>query len=225
MNSAIRVLITGATGMVGEGVLNACLADASVEAVTVINRRTCGFEHPRLTEIIHADFLNLSAAENSLSGFDACFFCLGVSSVGMKEPEYTRVTHDLTLHMADLLSRLNPGMTFCYVSGEGTDSSEKGRMMWARVKGRTENDLMKLPFRQVFAFRPGFMKPDKGATNVLKSYKMLGWMYPLLHSLFPGHSCTLREVGKAMINTVRIGYEKKVLEVKDIVALAKRPGY
>ncbi len=222
MNGKIRAIVTGSTGMVGEGVLHECLQHPMVESVLVINRHPCGVTHPKLSEIIHRDFFDISAIEAQLSGFNACFFCLGVSSVGMKEPEYYKLTYTLTLNVAHPLSKLNPEMTFCYISGSGTDSSEKGRLMWARVKGKTENDLMSLRFRQVFAFRPGLMKPTKGQKNILKSYKILGWMYPFLHLCFPNISCTLKEVGLAMINTVNLGYEKKVLEVKDIVALAGR---
>ncbi|MGN6292981.1 MAG: NAD-dependent epimerase/dehydratase family protein, partial [Chitinophagaceae bacterium] len=158
----MKVIITGTTGMVGEGVLHVCLQDPRIESVLIINRKTLGRTHPKLKEILHADFYDLSAIENDLRGYDACFFCLGVSSIGMKEPDYYKVTYTLTLHVANTLVRLNPGMSFSYISGAGTDSSEKGRSMWARVKGKTENDLMKLPFRQVFAFRPGFIKPIKG---------------------------------------------------------------
>jgi hypothetical protein len=221
MNTAINVIITGSTGMVGEGVLIECLRNPQVESVLVINRRSCGYSHPKLKEILHSDFYDIAAIESRLKGYDACFFCLGISSIGVKEPDYYRVTYTLTLTFAQTLSRINPEMTFCYVSGEGTDSSEIGRQMWARVKGKTENDLMKLPFRQIFAFRPGLMKPTPGQKNILKAYKFLGWLYPLLHLLFPGHSCNLSEVGMAMIKAVALENERKVLEVNDIVALTK----
>jgi uncharacterized protein YbjT (DUF2867 family) len=158
-NTPLRAIITGATGMVGEGVLHECLQHPAVEAVLVINRKPCGVVHPKLKEIIHPDFFDLSGIQQQLKGYNACFFCLGVSSIGMKEPEYHRLTYTLTLNFAETLSKLNRDTTFCYVSGGGTDSSEKGRSMWARVKGKTENDLMKLPFKQVFAFRPGYMHP------------------------------------------------------------------
>ena len=207
--------------MVGEGVLHECLLDPQVEAVLVINRKPCGVMHPKLKEIIHQDFFDISAIESQLSGYNACFFCLGVSSVGMKEPEYYKLTYTLTLNVAQKLSELNPGMTFCYVSGAGTDSTEKGRSMWARVKGKTENDLMKLPFKRVLAFRPGYMHPTPGLKNVNKYYKYISWMYPFLRRIFPGGVSTLAELGQAMINAARFGYEKQVLEVRDIVALAK----
>ena len=217
----IRAIITGATGMVGEGVLHECLMHPAVESILVINRKPCGVTHPKLKEIIHADFFDLSAKEPELTGFNACYFCAGVSSVRMKEPEFTRLTYALTLHVAETLSRLNHDMVFCYVSGSGTDSSEKGRMMWARVKGKTENDLMKLPFRGVYAFRPGFMLPTKGLKNVLPSYKYVTWLYPALRQLFPNFLGTLSEVGKAMIHVTLRGYNKHVLEVRDIRELSE----
>ncbi len=153
MTSKIKTIITGATGMVGEGVLHECLLHPDVESILVINRKPCGVTHPKLTEIIHADFFDLSVIESQVSGYNACFFCAGVSSVGMKELEYTKVTYDLTMGFAKTLSRLNTEMTFCYVSGAGTDGTEKGKMMWARVKGKTENDLIKLQFKAAYNFR------------------------------------------------------------------------
>jgi uncharacterized protein YbjT (DUF2867 family) len=217
----IRVIITGATGMVGEGVLHECLHHPDVEQVLVINRRPCGVSHPKLKEVIHLNFQDLTPVESQLVNYNACFFCLGVSSVGMKEQQYHKLTYDLTIHFAETLSSLNPGMTFCYVSGSGTDSSEKGKRMWARVKGKTENKLMQLPFKKAYMFRPGFMKPTEGMKNTLKGYGFFTWMYPALRPLFPNFVCTLNEVGVAMINTVRKGYSKPILEVADIVALAK----
>jgi uncharacterized protein YbjT (DUF2867 family) len=217
----IKAIITGATGMVGEGVLHECLLNSNVASVLVINRKPCGVSHPKLKEIIHANFFDLSPIELHLTGYNACYFCAGVSSVGKKEDEFRRLTYDLTMHVAETLSRLNRDMTFCYISGAGTDSSEKGRMMWARVKGKTENDLMKLPFKKVYAFRPGFMKPTKGLKNTLKGYAILGWLYPALHALFPNSACKLSEVGLAMINLTMNGYEKSIIEVRDIVKLAK----
>jgi uncharacterized protein YbjT (DUF2867 family) len=222
MDTKIRAMVTGATGMVGEGVLIECLQHPQVEAVLVINRKPCGVTHPKLKEIIHKDFFDLSAIEDQLSGYNACYFCLGVSSVGMKEPEYYKVTYTLTLNVGQTLSKLNPDMTFCYVSGAGTDSSEKGRSMWARVKGKTENDLAKLPFKQEFNFRPGFMKATEGQKNVISLYKYISWLYPILRRFFPGTVSTLAEVGQAMINVTLHGYDKQILEVKDIVAVAKK---
>ena len=217
----IRAIVTGATGMVGEGVLHECLIHPDVEHVLVINRRPCGVSHPKLEEIIHSDFHNFSSIEQLLYPYNACFFCMGVTSIGLKEPEYHRLTYDLTLHVAETLAKHNPEMIFCYVSGSGTDSTEKGRSMWARVKGKTENALMRLPFKKAFMFRPGFMQPTKGLKNALKGYGAISWLYPILHVLFPGFTCSLREVGLAMINVATRGYEKQILEVRDIVALAK----
>lgn len=217
----IRAIITGVTGMVGEGVLHECLQSSDVESVLVIGRRSCGVIHPKLKEIVQADLFDLSSIEDQLAGYNACYFCLGVSSIGMKEAEYTRVTYDLTMKFAGTLAWLNNDMTFCYVSGGSTDSSEKGKIMWARVKGKTENDLRKLPFRQALAFRPGYMHPTKGLKNTLKPYGYISWAYPVLRLLFPGHVSTLAELGKAMINCTLYGYEKPVLEVRDIVAVAK----
>jgi uncharacterized protein YbjT (DUF2867 family) len=218
----VRAIITGSTGMVGEGVLHECLLHPDVEAVLVINRKPCGLQHPKLKEIIHADFFDLSPVREQLTGYNACFFCLGVSSVGMKEAPYTKLTYTLTLHVATVLSQQNPGMRFCYVSGAGTDSTEKGRSMWARVKGKTENDLLKLPFKKVHHFRPAIIEPTKGLQNTLGLYKYFGWLLPAVRLMAPNFICTLREVGIAMINTVIKGYDRPVLEVKDIVSLAKK---
>ena len=218
----INVIITGVTGMVGEGVLMESLLHPDVEKILVINRRPCGVNHPKLTEIIHPNFFDISSIAKQLTGFNACFFCLGVSSVGMKEAEYYSSTYTLTMQMAKILSGQNPEMTFCYVSGAGTDSTEKGRLNWARVKGKTENDLMKLPFKKVYAFRPGLMLPSKEAKNIHGYYIVFRIIYPGLRALFPGFVTTLKEVAIAMINSVIYGYEKPVLEVKDILILAKR---
>lgn len=217
----IRVIITGATGMVGEGVLHECLRHPAIESVLIINRKPSGVVHPRLKEIVHADFYDLSPIAQELEGYDACFFCLGISSIGMKEADYFKVTHTLTLHMAEILSRRNPDMTFCYISGAGTDSSEKGRSMWARVKGKTENDLMKLPFRRVFAFRPGFIKPIKGLSHTHSFYRYILWMFPIGRALFPGGFCTLEELSLAMIRSATTGADKNILEGRDIIRLAK----
>jgi len=222
METKIRAIITGVTGMVGEGVMHECLQHPDVEAVLIINRRPSGFSHPKLKEIVHADFFNVSPIRDQLGGYNACYFCLGVSSVGMKEPEYFRLTYALTLNVAQTLCELNPDMTFCYVSGGGTDSTEKGRSMWARVKGKTENDLMKLPFKKVYAFRPGYMHPTPGLKNTNKYYKYMTWMYPFLRWVFPGGVSTLAELGLAMINVTLFGYDKQIIEVKDIVKLAKK---
>lgn len=208
--------------MVGEGVLHECLLSNDVEHILVINRKPCWVQNPKLKEIIHGDFFNLSPVADQLTGYNACFFCLGVSSVGMKEPEYHRLTYSLTLHVAGILLKQNSDMVFCYISGASTDSSEKGRMMWARVKGKTENDLAKLAFKKVYAFRPGYMHPTKGLKNTLKYYKYISWLYPVFRMVLPGHVSTLKELGLAMIQAALTGYPKNILEVKDIVALSKR---
>jgi hypothetical protein len=218
----IKTIITGATGMVGEGVLLECLNHPEVEQVLVINRKPGGVSHPKLREVIHTDFFDLAPIEQQLIGFNACFFCLGVSSVGMSKEEYRHTTYDLTLNLARLLARLTPELTFCYVTGAGTDSSEEGRVAWARVKGATENALLRL-FKQAYMFRPGFMKPTPGQKNVKSFYKPLAWLYPIGRALYPAGFCTLQEVGLAMINAVGKGYPKQILEVKDIVKLAS-PG-
>lgn len=170
--------------------------------------------------MICADFFDLKTIEKDLSGYDACFFCLGVSSVGMKEPEYTRLTYTLTMNFAETMVRYNKEMTFCYISGAGTDSSENGRQMWARVKGKTENDLGKLPFKAEYNFRPGFMKPTSGQKNVLKYYKYVGWLFPFVRRFFPKVANTIQELGLAMILVAKKGYQKKVIEVPEIVAIA-----
>ncbi|MVT09917.1 Rossmann-fold NAD(P)-binding domain-containing protein [Chitinophaga tropicalis] len=216
----IKAIITGATGMVGEGVLLECLGHPDVEQVLVINRKAGGISHPKLREIIHTDFFNLSLIEQQLMGYNACFFCLGISSVGVSKEEYKHITYDLTMHVGQLLAGLNPEMTFCYITGAGTDSSEQGKMAWARVKGATENALMRL-FRNAYMFRPGFMKASPGQKNIKSYYKYFAWLYPVGRLVYPAGFCTLKEVGQAMINAAVKGYPKKVLEVKDIVDLAK----
>lgn len=218
----IKAIITGSTGMVGEGVLHECLKHPDVESVLVINRRPCGMQHQKLTEIIHQNFHDLSTIEDRLAGYNACYFCSGVSSFGMKEVDYRKITYDLTLHVANTLVKLNPAMTFCYVSGAGTDSSEKGRSMWARVKGKTENDLLKLPFKAAYMFRPGYIQPIKGLKNAYKIYKIFSPFYPLWKALFPKYVCRLEEVGRAMINAVLYDFEREILENEDIVQLSKR---
>jgi len=217
----LNVIITGSTGMVGEGVLMECLEHPQVKSVLVINRRPNGRIHPKLKEIIHVDLFDLSPIESELIGYNACLFCAGVSSVGMKEPEYFNLTYTLTTNVAKTLVKLNPDMVFEYVSGSATDSTEKGRAMWARVKGKTENDLMKMPFAHVYNMRPGYMHPTPGQQYVQKYYKYIAWMYPFLKRAFPNNVSTLRDLALAMINAALYGYDKQVLEVKDIKALAK----
>ena len=217
----LRVILTGATGMVGEGVLLECLHNPTVEHVLVLTRRPTGRTHPKMTELLVADLQNLSAVESQLTGYSACFFCAGVSAVGISKEEYERITHDLTLAVGQTLARLNPEMTFIYVSGAGTDSREKSRQHWARVKGRTENALLRLPFRAAYMFRPGFMQITPGQRNVLKWYGAIAWLYPVARRLAPNYVSTMQEVGRAMINAADFGYAKPVLEVRDIVALAE----
>jgi len=205
--------------MVGEGVLHECLQSNDVEDILVIGRRSCGYTHLKLKEIVHKNLYDLSSIEGELKGYNACFFCLGMSSVGVKEPEFTKVTYDLTMHFATTLSKLNPDMTFCYISGSGTN--ENGKLMWQRVKGKTETDLTKLPFKQVYNFRPGIIKPTKGLTNTLSLYKWMGWMLPVIRTIAPRSIVTLKQIGDAMINVTLRGYGKKILEVKDIISAAK----
>lgn len=221
VNNKLRVIITGSTGMVGEGVLHVCLNNPKVDKVLIVNRRSLGISHPKLTEIIHQDFHNLSAIENQLLGYNACYFCLGVSSVGMSKEDYFKTTYTLTMHFAETVSKLNLDMTFCYVSGAGTDSTEKGRMIWARVKGKTENDLCKLNFKNVYLYRPGFMKPIKGLKNAQKYYKYVAWMFPIGRVIYPKGFNSLEEVGKSMINVTLHGSSHKIIEGKEIVRLAK----
>lgn len=216
----LRVIITGTTGMVGEGVLLECLNNPEVEQVLAVSRNPSGHQHPKLRELLHADFQDLTPIQDQLAGYNACFFCLGVSSMGMKEPEYRRLTYDLTLHFAQTLLPRNPGLTFCYVSGVGTDGTLKSRQMWARVKGETENALLQLGFQGAYMFRPGFMKATLGQQHVLSYYKYFDWLYPVLRAVTPKYVSTLAEVGQAMIRVAQHGYLRKVLEVPDIIALA-----
>ena len=216
----LRVILTGATGMVGEGVLLECLRNPEVAHVLVLTRRFTGRTHAKMSELLVPDLQNLSAVEGQLTGYNACFFCAGISSVGISKQEYVRVTHDLTLAVAETLVRLNPDLTFIYVSGASTDSSETSRQHWARVKGCTENALLALPFRAAYMFRPGFMQITPGQRNGLKWYGAIDWLYPLARKLTPGYVCTMREVAQAMIVAARDGAPKPVLEVLDIVALA-----
>jgi uncharacterized protein YbjT (DUF2867 family) len=213
----IRIIITGATGFVGEGVLLECLSNAQVKEVLMVNRRPFDLKHPKLKECIVPDFMNPDAVANQLAGYDACFYCAGISSVGMDEKKYTYITYDTTMAFAKKLLEVNKEITFCFVSGGHTDSSEKGKVMWARVKGKTENALGALSFKKQYNFRPGFMKPTPGQKNAKWLYKFLGGIMPLL---LPKQSCKMKEVGLSMINAVLKGYPKQTLEVKDIKELA-----
>ena len=220
----LNVIITGATGMVGEGVLYTCLEHPDVEKVLVITRQTCGYTNPKLTEIIHKDFFDISSLSNRITGYNACFFCLGVTSVGKKEPEYSKLTYTLTLNFANSLAALNPDMTFCYISGAGTDSSEMGKTMWARVKGKTENDLMKLPFKSVYNFRPGGIEsflPLKPTHTYYKTYKYLKWIVKLMKVISPGSVIQLKDLALAMINVSMNGFSKNIVGMNDMKMLAK----
>jgi uncharacterized protein YbjT (DUF2867 family) len=219
----LKVLLFGATGMIGQGVLRECLLDAGVERVLAVGRSPTGQQHRRLRELSPPDLMDLSAVEAELAGFDACFFCLGVTAVGMTEEAYTRVTYDLTLAVARTLARLNPQMTFIYVSGMGTDSSERGRSMWARVKGRTENALLLLPFKAAYMFRPGAIFPMHGIRSRTRWYRLFYAvttpLYPVLKRLAPGAVTTTEQIGRAMLAVVRRGYGKTLLEPPDINSL------
>jgi hypothetical protein len=219
--ASVKLIVTGATGMVGEGVLHTCLQDARVEKVLVVGRKSCGVTHAKLQEIIVPDFYNLSALEGQLKEYDGCLFCLGVSSVGLKEDAYSKLTHTLTTGFANVFVKQNPGATFCYISGAGTDSSEKGKIMWARVKGKTENDLAAI-FQRTFNFRPGIIEPMANMKNTLSFYKYLGWLIPVIRLFAPKSVIPLNQLGTAMINAVILGGDKKVLEVRDIFALADK---
>jgi nucleoside-diphosphate-sugar epimerase len=218
----LRAIVTGSTGMVGEGVLHECLKHDDVDSVLVVNRKPCGVEHSKLKEIIHKDFCDLSSIEEQLAGCNACYYCAGVSSVGKTEIEYKHITYDLTMSFAKTIIKLNPEMTFCYISGVGTDSTESGRSMWARVKGKTENDLIKLGFKSAYAFRPGYIQPTKGLKNTYKAYKIFAPFYPLWKIIFPKYVSTLEEIGLAMINSTLYGSSKQILECRDIVQHSKR---
>ncbi len=207
--------------MVGEGVLLQCFKNPNVERILSISRKPCGHSHPKLKELIHSDFTDLSPVSEQLEGYDACFFCAGISSVGVSKEQYEKITYDLTLAFAEQLQKINPGMTFTYVSGQGTDSSEKGRSHWAKVKGKTENDLRKLPFKKVFAYRPGAMKVmEKNSLHVLNAYKYFSWLYPIGRVLYPNGFNTLTEVGDSMVNVSIHGFDEFILNGKEITKTA-----
>lgn len=214
----IKVIITGSTGMVGEGVLFECLQNPQVSEVLIVNRKHYELQHPKLKELIVPDFLQLGNFAEEIKGYDACFFCAGISSVGMKEEKYTQITYDTTLAFAKALTDVNNNMVFTYVSGSHTDSAEKGKLMWARVKGRTENDLMKLPFKAEYNFRPGAMLPFDGQKNWKGVYKLI---VKIIRFFSPKSIITMHELGLAMIKAVTIGYNKPILEIADIKQLAK----
>jgi uncharacterized protein YbjT (DUF2867 family) len=219
----MKVILFGATGMVGQGVLRECLLDADVTQVLTIGRRASGQQHSKLRELVRGDLYEYGDVEGDMTGYDACFFTLGVSSIGMAEGDYRRITYDLTMAAARVLARLNPEMTLVYVSGQGTDSSEKGRLMWARVKGKTENDLMKLPFRAVYCFRPGVIVPLHGIQSRTALYRIpyivFGPLLPWLKRRFPRQVTTTEQIGRAMLKAAREGAPKHALESADINAL------
>jgi uncharacterized protein YbjT (DUF2867 family) len=223
----MNVLIFGATGMVGHGVVRECLHDPGVQRVQTVGRTPAGAEHAKLREIVHTDLWNFASIESELSGFDACFFCLGVSAAGMNEAEYERVTYGITLAAAETLARLDPKMTFVYVSGAGTDSSEHGRTMWARVKGKTENALMRLPFKAAYMFRPGVIEPVYGTKSKTTWYRFFYSiskpLLPVVRWTFPNYVLTTAEIGQAMLAVARDGAPKKTLESKDIRAILLSP--
>lgn len=220
----MNIVLFGATGMVGQGVLRECLLDPDVQLTESVGRSATGVPHPRLREIVHTDLWQYQSIEADLSGFDACFFCLGASATGLSETEYKRITYDITVAAADVLCRLNPKMTFIYVSGAGTDSSERGKIMWARIKGKTENALLKMPFAAAYMFRPGMIQPLDGIQSKTKMYrvfyKLAKPVMPLARWAFPNRVVTTKQIGQAMLNVARNGYPKQILESKDIQAAA-----
>ncbi len=220
----MKVILFGATGMVGQGGLRECLLSPDVHLVQTLGRSATERAHQKLSEIVRQDLFDYSSVAADLTGFDACFFCLGVSSAGMKEKDYERVTYGITLAAARTLAQLNPNMTFIYVSGMGTDSTEQGRVMWARVKGKTENALLRLPFKAVYLFRPAFIQPLHGIKSKTKLYRVMyalsAPLFPLLNMLFPHYLTTTEKIGCAMINVAMRGYQKKILETQDINSAA-----
>ena len=220
----LKVIIFGSTGMVGKGVLLECLESPQVEFILVINRRPCGIKNEKLKEIIHHDFFDLSAIEKNFQGYNTCFFCLGVSAAGLSGKNYRKITYDITINVAETLLKTNKELLFCYVSGAGTDSSEKSLMMWARVKGRTENALLAMPFKNAYMFRPGYIHPMKGIRSGTTLYNFFYTIFkPLYFVLKPFNSIVTDtvSVGKAMIKAASQDYHKKVLESADINRLAK----
>ncbi|KMQ65093.1 hypothetical protein ACM46_12950 [Chryseobacterium angstadtii] len=217
----MKIIITGATGLVGEGVLLVCLENPAVTEIISVSRKPLLLKNNKLKEIIVKDFSEIKDHALQLKDYDACFFCAGVSAVGENEESFTRKTFDFVVPFAQSLSEINPGMTFIYVSGNRTDSTEQGKVMWARVKGKTENTLLKLPFKAAYNFRPGFMQPVKGQKNVRLIYRVFDRLSPLWYLIFPNWICRMQEVGSAMIHCVSKGYHQSILEVKDIKLQAK----
>ncbi|MDH4057564.1 MAG: epimerase [Cyclobacteriaceae bacterium] len=221
----MKVIIFGSSGMIGKGVLLECLDHSKIDEVLVINRSSVGIAHPKLKETLHSDFSNFNSIADQMAGFDACYFCLGLSAAEIKEADYRRITYDFTLAAARTLYSGNPVATFIYVSGQGTDSTEKGRVMWARVKGKTENDILKMGFNQAFAFRPGAIIPLRGVTPSSKMYRMLitnlTWLIKLVKRLAPNSVVDSTQIGLAMINATLLGYEKKIIRPIDLLSLSK----
>lgn len=219
----MNVIVFGATGMLGQGVLRECLLDDQIERVLTVGRTATGRQDPKLTELVREDLTDFTAVEERLSGYDACFFCLGVSSAGMTEDAYRRVTYDITVAAAQTLARLSPNSTFVYVSGQGTDSTERGRTMWARVKGRTENALLAMPL-ETYLFRPGIIQPLHGATSKTRLYRLLYRvatpLFPVLRRVAPRYVTTTERVGRAMIAVAITGAPRRILENPDINAAA-----
>jgi len=224
----MNIVLFGATGMIGQGVLRECLRDPDVQLVQSVGRTPTGTQNPKLKEVIRKDLFDYAEVESQLRGFDACFFCLGVSSSGMNEADYTRITHDIALAAAQTLVRLNHQMTFVFVSGAGSDSSERGRVMWARVKGKTENALFALPFKAVYAFRPGIIQPLHGIQSKTAGYRLFYAftlpVLPIARSLFPNQVLSTEQIGCAMLIAAKHGVSKRVLESPDIRALSRWPG-
>lgn len=221
----MKVILFGATGMVGQGVLRECLLDPGVESVLVVGRNPTGQKHEKLREVTHSSFTDYSAIEAQLADHDACFFCLGVSAAGMTEEDYHRVTYDFAMAAAEALVKINPAMTFIYVSGAGTDSTERGRWMWARVKGKTENALLRLPFKASYMFRPGYIQPLHGITSKTRLYRLvyalMAPLFPLWRRLFPRYVITTEDVGRAMLQVARHGAAGRVLENADLAELSR----
>lgn len=217
----MKIILTGATGMVGEGVLLECLANKEVSEILMINRRHFDIQNPKLKELLVPDFLKLEDFRDKLKGYDACFWCAGKSSVGMNEEDYTKLTYETTVHAAKIMKEENPGMVFNFISGGHTDSTESGKVMWARVKGRAENELLRIFGKNSYNYRPALMKPTNGQKNFSGYNKLAaGWLFPVLKLFFP--HLTLKQIAQAMINAVKFGNDKQILEVEDIRSLSEK---
>ncbi|KYQ90199.1 putative transmembrane protein [Tieghemostelium lacteum] len=224
-NIKVRAIITGATGMVGEGVAHECILSDQVESVLLVNRRPSGIVNPKVKEIVHQDFMNLEQIEKDFAGYNACFYCAGVTSAGKSKEEYEQLTYDLTMNFANTVAKMNPDktVTFNYVTGMGTDETEKSWFHWARVKGKTENDISKIPqFKSTYMYRPGFIRATPGLRYTNKYYKYIGWLFPVGKLMSQNGFTTLEALGKSMINTVTKGYEKRIIYGKDMFILSQR---